>query len=129
MHEKLWTTLKRPSFPLSIVRQEPVVEPGPSTGSLKWHPQSETNKLPVSQPNGDFQNVTFTNQRAKAVEIVWLGPAGTQKVFQNLSPGESFRIRTRPGIVWLIREGTGESLGHFVVESMPAASAVAIIPQ
>lgn len=36
---------------------------------------------------------------------------------------------TKQEIVWLIREGTGESLGLFVVESMPAASAVAIIPQ
>ncbi len=129
LHEKIWTTLKRPHFPLPIARQELVVEPGSSTGSLQWHPQNESKELLVSKPNGDFQSVTFTNQRAKAVEIVWLGPDGTQKVFQTLSADESFGVRTRPGIVWLIREDTGEPLGHFVVESMPAASGVAIVPR
>ena len=128
LNEKLWNTLDKPSFPLLMVSQETIVKPDETNEVLAWSPIIGSAPIPASKPAGVFQSVTFTNQRKNSVELVWLGPDGTEKVYQTLASEGSFRIKTRPGIVWLIRSTEGESLGYFVVEPRSKEQSAAIIP-
>jgi iduronate 2-sulfatase len=129
LNEKMWSLLPRPAFPLSITTQGMADKPTSSNAVLTWNSHDPNIAVPVSKPNGAFQSVTFTNQRKELVELVWLGPDGTEKVYQTIMPDGNFRIRTRPGIVWLVRSTKGESLGFFVVEPKPRGQAAAIIPK
>lgn len=131
LSQKMWNVLSRPKFPLATVkgsasangaRNEPNV-----LGQLRWNPLKGNTPIPKSQPSGTFQGITFTNQRSTTVELVWLGPDGTEKVYATLAPKETFRIRTRPGIVWLVRNPGAEDIGFFVVESTSQATAEAVV--
>lgn len=129
LHEKMWSLLPRPTFPLPITQQGAANRLASSDTTLNWNPQIATTIVPHSKPNGTFQSVTFTNHRSESVDLVWLGPDGTEKVYQTMMPDGSFRIRTRPGIVWLVRTTNGQSLGYFVVEPKSQGQAAAIIPR
>jgi arylsulfatase A-like enzyme len=129
LSERMWSALPKPTFPLPITQQASSLPPASSDQALSWKQHDPSSPLPDSQPKGAFQSVTFTNQRQEPVELVWLGPDGTTKVYQTIAPSGSFRIRTRPGIVWLVRSPQGESLGYFIVESKRGEQAVAEIPQ
>ncbi len=129
LHEKMWELLPRPTFPLTIAQQEKAIKPASSNEVLAWNPLLTNTTVPKSKPNGAFQGVTFTNRRSESVDLVWLGPDGTEKVYQTIEPDDSFRIRTRPGIVWLVRTTNGQSLGYFLVESKSQGQAAAIIPR
>jgi arylsulfatase A-like enzyme len=127
LHERMWNSIPLPSFPLAITQPANTRVPTSTEESLTWKPHLDAALLPVSQPRGAFQSVTFVNRRKDSVELVWLGPDGTQKVYQTIEPDGSFRIRTRPGIAWLVRSPQGEMMGHFVVEPRQGGQSVAEI--
>jgi hypothetical protein len=73
---------------------------------------------------GEYHEITFVNGRQDAVELIWIGLDGSQKSYRTLRHDESFRIRTRPGAVWLVRSTTKQPLenevqpiGCFIVEN------------
>jgi len=125
--EQMWTTLPKPKFPLAIVRSPTAPNVGESGAVLAWHAQADL-ALPASRPAGEYHEITFVNSRDDAVELIWIGPDGSQKNYRTLRHDESFRIRTRPGAVWLVRSATEQPVGYFVVESKPGRSAKALIP-
>lgn len=93
LHEKLWSLLPKPTFPLPITQQGAANRLASSDTALNWNPQIATTVVPRSKPDG------------------------------------TFRIRTRPGIVWLVRTTNGQALGYFVVEPKPQGQAAAVIPR
>lgn len=137
LEKQMWSTLPKPTFPLETVRSESTNNTATTTpnrnaseqiAALEWIPKSDPQvDFPPSKPSGAMQPVTFTNQRSEKVELVWQGPDGSQKVYKILAMNESFRIRTRPGIVWKVRLEQGDWLGHFQVEAH-ANGASAVIP-
>jgi len=124
--EQMWTTLPKPKFPLAIVKPSAVPNVGESGAVLAWHAKADL-ALPTPRPAGEYHEITFINGREEAVELVWIGPEGSQKSYRTLRHNESFRIRTRPGAVWLVRSAA-EPVGYFVVESKPGRAAKAFIP-
>lgn len=127
LDKQLWTTLSKPKFPLPIAKPPAAQVAGDAGSLLTWHVEG-SQPLPASKPAGEFQQVTFVNNRDDAVELLWVGPDGSRKSYRTLQHNESFRIRTRPGAVWVIRSATEKSLGHFVVESKPGNAAKAVVP-
>jgi hypothetical protein len=117
---QMWKALPKPKFPLAFTR---AVAP-----ALTWHP-ANGQALPPSKPAGEPVSVTFVNARPDPVELVWVGPDGGQKSYATLNRDQTFVIRTRPGIVWLVRDAKGQTLGHFVVEEKPGKAARAVVPK
>ena len=83
---------------------------------------------PPSKPTGAQVEVAFINTRAESVELIWIGPDGSQKSYSTLQQDARFSIRTRPGAIWLIRDARQQPLGHFIVEDKPGKVAKAVIP-
>ncbi len=121
---QLWRTIPRPAFPHPLLQGPPGVD---ARRSLGWHPAG--NKPPPSNPEGTYQQVTFLNDRAAAVELIWTGPGNQEKSYGTLAPGARLDIRTRPGAVWLIHDARHQVLGHFVVTEHPSKAAKAVIPR
>ena len=126
LNARMWATLPRPKFP----RTSPV--PGPDAiaagPSLKWHP-TDGAPLPPSRPAGEAQHVTFINERPVGIELIWIGADGARKSYSKLDPKGRFSIRTRPGALWIVGDGKGSTVGHFVIEARPGNVAKAVIPK
>jgi iduronate 2-sulfatase len=127
LNEQMWTTLPRPTFPLAFLKVSATPQPNESLSNLTWH-AANGQALPASKPAGEFHNVTFRNTRPDSVNLIWIGPGGSQKNYSTLKTNESFRIRTRPGALWLIRSAAETPLGYFVVENKPDKTAQGVIP-
>jgi arylsulfatase A-like enzyme len=125
--QQMWNTLRRPTFPLAIAKPTAAPNEPTTSDSLKWHNIAEA-PLPASKPTGEFREVTFVNNRNDAVELIWIGPGGSQKSYATLQYSDTFRIRTRPGAVWLVRTNSEMPLGYFVVDEKTTKTAKATIP-
>ncbi len=100
------------------VPETPVV----SLPSLKWHGAEEP--VPVSKPDGGSFKVTFINEHPEAVELFWVAPGGGDKSFGQIAPKAEKNLTTRPGAVWLIRDLSGKSLGHFQIGDRAAKAVI-----
>lgn len=127
LSQQMWASLPRPTFPHPFLKSLATPQANPAGSQLTWHP-ANGQALPPSKPAGEFHNVTFQNKRADPVDLIWIGPDGTQKNYSKLKTNESFRIRTRPGAVWLIRGAAETPLGHFLIENKPEKTAQAVVP-
>lgn len=128
LSEQMWRTIAKPKFPLPIVQASPVANASSAEPSLTW--QAATDKpLPPSKPAGEFQQVTFVNNRKLTVQLIWIGPDGSRKNYRTLRNGETFRIRTRPGAVWLVCDEAELPLGHFVVAKQAGNVARAVVAE
>lgn len=126
LNARMWAMLPRPKFP----QTKPAPGPDAITArpSLTWHPAG-TEPLPSLQPTGEPQHVTFINERSDQIELVWVGADGSRKTYSKLDPNGRFSIRTRPGVLWMICDGKGATIGYFVVEAQPGNVAKAAIPK
>jgi iduronate 2-sulfatase len=125
--QKMWNTLPRPRFPLPIVKPTAAANGANSLPLLTWHNHTGQ-PLPQSKPAGVHHNVTFVNNRADSVQLIWIGADGSRKNYRTLASNESFRIRTRPGAVWLVCTTSESPLGYFVVENKPGKTAKGVVP-
>jgi arylsulfatase A-like enzyme len=132
LNEQMWKALPRPAFPHPVVRTPASANRSGDQPKLTWHASAvqaaKELRLPASKPAGEFHAVTFVNNRPDAVQLLWIGPDGSQKHFRTLENKDSFRIRTRPGAVWLISTTAGTQLGYFQVENKPGKTATGVIP-
>jgi arylsulfatase A-like enzyme len=123
LSEQLWRTLPKPpklSAQLETRASTPQV--------LTWCPASDK-PIPSSKPAGNYLEVTFTNTRSgDPAELILLRTDGSHQSYRTLKQSETFRIRTRPGAVWLVHDSQKKLLGHFVVESKSGIAAKAVIP-
>ncbi|MCB1208553.1 MAG: sulfatase-like hydrolase/transferase [Verrucomicrobiales bacterium] len=102
----------------------PVPEvPVASLPTLEWHSAGDT--VPPSKPDGGTFDVFFTNNRPQPVELCWMTPTGEPKSYGQIEPKGQKRQSTRPGAVWMVRDGDQKTLGHFVIGDR---SARAIVP-
>jgi len=127
---QMWRTLPRPKLPFPFAQPAaaaPAPVPVSARPALTWHAADKT--PPPSRPAGEYVSVTFLNARPDAAEVIWTGADGSQRSYATLKEGETFSIRTRPGAVWLVRDGKQQPLGHFVVEPKPGSVARAVIPK
>ena len=91
---------------------------------LKWHPASSA-AVPPSKPDGDEFAVHFSNQSGKPVHVYRMDSNGTPKSFGVLEAYWSKPQKTRPGAVWMIKDGDGkEVLGHFEVGDREAQAVI-----
>ncbi len=97
--------------------------PAMSLPGLKWYPAG--GPVPVSKPVGGTFDVVFINERAQPVDLLWLSPDGTPKSFGTIRSKTQKRRSTRPGAVWMIRDASQNTLGHFLVGDR---SSKAVIP-
>jgi arylsulfatase A-like enzyme len=96
--------------------KNPVPEPQVPLASLpelKWHPSRDS--APPSKPDGGTFDVVFINQHTQPVELCWMSPTGKPKSYGMIKPKGQKRQSTRPGAVWLIRDGSQQPLGHFQI--------------
>ncbi len=122
LSEQLWQTLPKPPKLLAVMA------PGASAlQPLVWRPASDI-PIPPSKPAGEYLEVTFSNDRSDSTELILLRPDGSQTSYRTLKQNETFRIRTRSGAVWLVRDAEEKLLGHFVVELKSGNAAKAVIP-
>ncbi|MBE7495134.1 MAG: sulfatase-like hydrolase/transferase [Verrucomicrobiaceae bacterium] len=84
-----------------------------SLPELKWHPSRDS--APPSKPDGGTFDVVFINQHTQSVELCWMSPTGKPKSYGMIKPKGQKRQSTRPGAVWLIRDGSQQPLGHFQI--------------
>ncbi len=132
LSEQMWKTLAKPKFPLGIVKSSVAANATALQPQLRWHAAvdraAKDLRLPASRPAGEYLSVTFVNRRPDAVQLLWIGADGSRKHYRTLQNNESFRIRTRPGAVWLICTAGDESLGYFQVENKADKTATGVIP-
>ncbi len=75
-----WKALPRPKFPSPPpAAASAAIEAGPA---LTWHPASNKPR-PPSKPAGDYLDVTFINARPDPVELIGIGPDGSQKAYKS----------------------------------------------
>lgn len=79
---------------------------------------------PPSMPDGNPFDVAFANERENDVELFWSSRKGELISYGGIAAGESKRQQTRPGAVWVIRSGSGEPIGHFVVGDRAARAVI-----
>jgi hypothetical protein len=84
-----------------------------SLPDLPWHPASEP--APPSKPDGAAFDVVFINRRATPVELCWVSSDGGLKSYGQIEANGRKRQSTRPGAVWLIRDGKQQPVGHFII--------------
>lgn len=92
---------------------------------LKWHIADES-PTPASKPDGNKFEVTFSNKSGQPAKIFWMDRKGNPKPYGTLEAGWRKPYGTRPGAVWLIKDGEDNPLGYFKVGDRPAQ---AIIPE
>ncbi len=90
---------------------------------LPWHPASD-GAAPASKPDGNPFAVAFINQREDAVELMWMDREGNPKSYGTIEATKSKPMQTHPGAVWMIRDGNGSVLGHFVVGDRAARAVI-----
>jgi iduronate 2-sulfatase len=127
LSNQLWQTIPRPKFPLAIA-QPPAAAARDANAKAELVWRAADQPLPTGKPAGEPVQVTFVNHRPDTVELIWIGPDGARKSYQTLENNNSFRIRTRPGAVWLVEGPDDKPLGHFRVQPTPTGSATATIP-
>jgi arylsulfatase A-like enzyme len=102
----------------------PVPEvPIASLPELKRHPSNQP--APPSKPDGGTFEVIFINEQKQPVELCWMTPAGEPKSYGHIAAKGQKRQSTRPGAVWLIRDGKQQPIGHFIIGDR---SSRAIVP-
>lgn len=94
-----------------------------SLPQLKWQPATGAD-VPPSNPEGNPFQVVFINDRTDIVNLAWMNPQGQPQPFGQIEPGKRQRQRTRPGAVWLLTDGSGKVLGHFVVADRAARAVI-----
>jgi len=132
LSEQMWKALPKPEFPLPIARSSATPNNTAIQAKLTWHATDshalKSPRLPESKPAGEFHSVTFINNRPDAVQLICIGPDGSRKHYRTLQNKESFRIRTRPGALWLICTAENKPVGYFIVEKSPSNTATGVIP-
>lgn len=130
LHAQMWKSLKIPTFPLGTVRQVKELggeANGDQGATLTFHAVTDDSEIPASKPQGAFRSVNFRNATQASVDLVWIGPDGSRKTYATLKADETFRIRTRPGIVWSIQNTEGKRLGYFQIQPGPGERLDAVI--
>ncbi len=61
--------------------------------------------------DGEECVVTFVNERASAVELMWIDGRGRRRSYGELEPGAERTQRTFDGHNWLVRDAQGRDLG------------------
>ena len=69
-----------------------------------------------SKNGGDEVGITFTNKTAGAVRLVWLDTGGGRKSYGEVKPGDSSKLSTYAGHVWLAEDADGKTLGVFTAQ-------------
>jgi len=93
---------------------------------LKWKPVDGDDPIPLSQPDGDKCDVSFSNQRGQPVNVFRMSPDGESQPYGTLETGWFKPYPSRPGDVWKITDKENKPLGYFMVGDR---SAQAIIPK
>lgn len=84
---------------------------------------------PSSLRAGEYFKVTFLNSRPTPAEVIWVPVDGSRTTSATLTQNDTYRLRTRPGAVGVIRDEKQRMLGHCVVAISPDQTAKAIIPK
>jgi dipeptidyl-peptidase-4 len=80
-------------------------------------------KVHPSRSGGEASAITFLNQLANPVNIIWIDPSGEKHPYATLKPGEQWQQSSFVGHVWLVTAGAGATVGVFEVTS-PSATAI-----
>lgn len=122
---RLWNGIPRPSFPHPALPQPASSRENLPPSRLEWITEGD---IPDSRPGGEYQEITFRNQSAGAVELWWKDREGGEKSWGILKPDGRKTVRTRPGAVWLVKDENGLLLGRFQITASPRDRADAIVP-
>ena len=69
--------------------------------------------------------MVFENQRDSAVSLLWVDFDGKRQPFGHLQPNETRLQETYSAHSWIVTDGDGNDLGHFIAGPQQAR---AIIP-
>lgn len=99
-----------PATPMSLIQ-------------LAWHPVSE-GTAPASKHDGGTFDIFFFNQRSAAVQLYKISEEGEPVRKGEVAAGAMGKQTSGPGEVWQVRDTSGRTIGHFVVDDRTARAMI-----
>ena len=87
--------------------------PQPIEAKLQWNLARKTKRT------GPAAEISFVNQTAGPIQILWLDFDGAPKLYGEIKPGDTYTSSSYAGHVWLVKQKEGDELGLIAAKSAP----------